>query len=141
MGHEHEPGVTAWIIGDRNSFFRTLSYFLTGAQREHKCLRTLLCQFMHENNGQFNAIANQKDYVIISIMSQLGEYATEVEIFAAAAFLGTPIWTFSPYGDSHRWQCHRLVSGLPSPFSLTEKVMYIKKMHEHLSLDLVVMQV
>ena len=86
---------------------------------------------MCENNEQFNAIANQKDYVITSKVSQLGDYATEVEIFAAATFLGTPIWTFSPYGDSHRWQCHRPVSGLPTLFSLTEKVMYIINMQEH----------
>ena len=43
MGHEHEPGVTARIIGDGNYFFRTLSYFLTGSQREHQRLRALLC--------------------------------------------------------------------------------------------------
>ena len=176
MGHEHEPGVTAWIIGDGKYFFRTLSYFLTGAQREHQRLRALMCQFMRENNEQFNAIANQKDYiitckvsqlgeyateveifaaatflgipiwtfspyVITSKVSQLGEYATEVEIFAAATFLGIPIWTFSPYGDSYRWQCHRPVSGLPSPFSLTEKDMYIKTCMNILSLCLVVKQV
>ena len=130
MGHEHEPGVTARILGDGNCFFHTLSYFLTGAQREHQRLRALLCQFMRENNDQFNAIANQKDYVITNKVFQLGEYATEVEIFGAATFLGTPIWTFSPYGDSHRQQCHRPVSELPSPFSLREG-MYIKNMHEH----------
>ena len=128
-------------IGDGNSFFRTLSYFLTGAQKDHQRLRALLCQFMHENNEQFNAIANQKDYVITSKVSQFGEYATEVEIFAAATFLGTPIWTFSPYGDSHRWQYHRPVSGLPSPFSLTEKAMYIKTCMNILSLCLVAKQV
>ena len=66
MGHEHEHDVTAWIIGDGNCFFHTLSYFLTGAQREHQCLCALLYQFMHENNEQLNAIANQKDYVITS---------------------------------------------------------------------------
>ena len=87
MDHEHKPGVTARIIGDGNSFFRTLSYFLTGAQREHQHLRALLS--VCENNEEFNAIANQKDYVITSKVSQLGEYATEVEIFAAATFLGT----------------------------------------------------
>ena len=91
VSHEHEPGVTARIIGDGNCFFRTLSYFLTDAQREHQHLGALLCLFMCENNEQFNAIANQKDYVITSKVSQLGEYATEVEIFAAATFLGTPI--------------------------------------------------
>ena len=128
-------------IGDGNCFFRTLSYFLTGAQREHQHLRALLCQFMRENNEQFNAIANQKDYVITSKVSQLVEYATEVEIFVAATFLETPIWTFSPYGDSHRWQCHRPVSGLPSPFSLTEKAMYIKTCMNILSLCLAVKQV
>ena len=138
MGHEYEPGVTAWIIGDGNCFFCTLSYFLTGAQREHQRLRALLCQFMHENNEQFNAIANQKDYVITRKVSLLGEYAREVEIFVAATFLGTPIWTFSPYGDSHRWQCHRPVSGLPLLFSLTEKAMYIKTCMNILSLCLIV---
>ena len=106
MGHEHEPGVTAWIIGDGNSFFRKLSYFLTGTQRDHQCLRALLCQFMRENNEQFNAIANQKVYAIISKVPQLGEYVTEVEIFAAATFLGTPICTFSPYGDFHKSYQH-----------------------------------
>ena len=108
-------------IGDGDFFFRTLSYFLTGAQKEHQRLRALLCQFMCENIEQFNAIANQKDYAITSKVSQLGEYATEVEIFAAATFLGIPIWIFSPYGDSHRWQCQRPVSGLPSPFSLQRR--------------------
>ena len=113
-------------IGDGKYFFHTLSFFLTGAQREHQRLCALLCQFMRGNNEQFNAISNQKDYVITSKVSQLGEYATEVEIFAAATFLGIPIWTFSPYCNSHRWQCHRPVSGLPSQFFLTEKAMYIK---------------
>ena len=79
-------------------------------------------------------IANQSYYVITSKVAQLGEYATELEIFVAAAF--------SPYGDSHRWQSHRPVSELPSPFSLTEKAMYIKKKWMNiLSLCLVVKQV
>ena len=128
-------------IGDGNCFFRSLSYFLTGAQREHQRLPALLCQFMQEINEQFNAIANQKDYVITSKVSQLGEYATEEEILAAATFHGIPIWTFYPYGYSHKWQYHRPVSGLPSPFSLTEKAMYIKTCMYILSLCLVVKQV
>ena len=53
MGYEHEPGVIAQFIGDGNCFFRALSYILTVAQREHQCLRALLCQLMHENNEQF----------------------------------------------------------------------------------------
>ena len=60
MGHEHEPGITAWIIGDGNCFFRTLSYFLTGAQREHQRLSALMCQFMRENNEQFSAFPTRR---------------------------------------------------------------------------------
>ena len=128
-------------IGNGNCFFRTLSYFLPGAQKEHQRLRALLCQFLHANNEQFNAIANQKDYVITSKASQLEEYATEVEIFASATFLGIQIWTFSPYGDFYRWQRQRPVSGLPSPFLLTEKAMHIKTCMNILSLCLLVKQV
>ena len=126
MGHEHEPSVIAWIIGDGNCFFRTLSYFLTGAQREYQRLRALLCQFMRENNEQFNAIANQKDYVITGKLSQLGEYATEVEIFAAATFLGSPsghsLFMVIPTDSSVIGQC----------LDLTYRESHVyKNMHEH----------
>ena len=90
MDHEYKPGVTARIISDGNCFFHSLFYFLTGAQREQRRLRALLCQFMCENNEQFNAIANQKDYVITSKVSQLGEYVTEVEIFCGCYFPWDP---------------------------------------------------
>ena len=89
-------------VDDGNLIFRTLSYLLTGALKEHQRLCAFLCRFMRENYEQFIAIANHKEYVITSKVSQLGENATVVENIAAAIFLEIPIWTFSLYGDSHR---------------------------------------
>ena len=69
-------------------------------------------------------------------MAQMREYATEVEVFATASLLATPIWTYSPYGEvdgqtTYRWQCYKPLQNVHCQFSLSKKAIYLKNKFEH----------
>ena len=126
-----EPAVTVGMRGDGNCFFRSLVYFCDGSTNRPALLREITVPYMKENKDIFSSLADNEHYVENSNMGQLGVYATEIEIFAGASWLSTPIWTFSPYGDGVHWQCHRPVDKSPSIFELSESVVYLKNLHEH----------
>ena len=129
-----EPTETVSIVPDVNCFYRSLSYCITGSEWYHAQIRHVLVDWMKENNDIISERANQEDYANTSRVSQLGEYATEVEIFAAASMLNTPIWTYSPYArhddeTEYQWQQHDPLPGASSDFPLSEKCIFLNNQH------------
>lgn len=85
------------ITGDGNCLFRTLSYYLTGAQSDHRSLRQLAVEYMQEHSDIFSNLADSPNYPKSSNMSHPGVWGTEVEIYAFATLLATDIYVFGPY--------------------------------------------
>jgi len=57
-----------------------------------------------------------------------GDYPTEIELFAVASWLNTPIYT---YGDAFKWQKHRPLPNIAFPFEPPACCVYIKNTSEH----------
>ncbi|XP_038064734.1 uncharacterized protein LOC119735105 [Patiria miniata] len=95
-----KPASIAPIIGDGNCFFRTLSYLVTGSERFHGELRSLVVSHMNVirmpvEKFCFDERTSLPVYLARSNMSQDGSWATDVEIFTAAHLLGTDIYIYS----------------------------------------------
>jgi len=91
---------------------------------------------MAENSAVIDTVANKSNYAKANNMSTSGEYATEIELFAVASWLKTPIYTYSPYGDAFNWQKHRPLLNTASLFEPSASCMYIKNTSEHFMLVL-----
>ncbi len=125
------PGVTQIVYGDGNCFFRAISFMLTGVQSEHRKLRELTLSWMENHPQVICELSNKDNYIATSNMGSLGEFATEVEIFALASFLNTAIFTFSPYGDGYQWMRHQPLADTHTPFPPTEKAIFLSNRHVH----------
>jgi hypothetical protein len=100
---------------------------ITGTQSEHKHLRTVLVNYMAANNEAFSKVAHCQDYASSSNMDISGEWATEVEVFALASLLATPVCVFSPCGvNIFKWLTYEPISNIKP---LTELVTSSKKMY------------
>ena len=86
-------------------FFRSLSYVITGSEVYHAAMRTTAIQHLEQNQHIFDTKLTEGtiEYVIASKMKQMGTWATEVEIIAAAHLLCTDIYTFTFTGQRHEW--------------------------------------
>ena len=89
---------------------------------------------MSENTNTITSLSQKKDYIQSSNMKKDD---TEVEIFAAATVLNTPIWTFSPYGTKHQWQCHNPI-GTPATLPSTDRAIYLSNFGKHYNVVLAI---
>jgi hypothetical protein len=98
---------TVSIKGDGNCLFRSLSFVICGDQDFHGNIRSGIVDFMrrsdevlkHSRSGECTI----EQYLIDTQMDNDGVWGTEVEIFAAATMLRTPIYVFSLYGAHYQW--------------------------------------
>ena len=104
---DHEPQKTIRIRGDGNCFFRTVSHIVSGDQEEHTSVRIAIVRYLRQNPQVFLSVLpdsqTMDQYLLQSKMETPRSWATEVEIFATATLLNTPIWIFAPYGKNLRW--------------------------------------
>ena len=54
-------------------------------------------------SGYLRKAQSMEDYMKESSMQSLRVWATEAEIIGAAHMLATTIYTYAPYGSSHKW--------------------------------------
>ena len=78
------PSNMATIREDGNCFFQSLAHLLTGVEADHKVLCQVIVNHTEENEATFIKVANCSNYTQESDMSLPGEWATEVEVTAAA---------------------------------------------------------
>ncbi|XGW17398.1 hypothetical protein V3C99_002196 [Haemonchus contortus] len=85
------------VRGDGNCLFRTLCWWLTGGnEKDHFKLREKLVAFMSQYRSKFaSLLPSQQDMEThLQKMSEDGEWGTQVELAAAACWLGVNIYTF-----------------------------------------------
>ncbi|KAK5975969.1 hypothetical protein GCK32_006858 [Trichostrongylus colubriformis] len=85
------------VRGDGNCLFRTLCWWVTGGnEKDHFKLREKLVTFMSQHCSKFaSLLPSQQDMEThLQKMSEDGEWGTQVELAAAACYLGVNIYTF-----------------------------------------------
>ncbi|XP_049339759.1 uncharacterized protein LOC125804686 [Astyanax mexicanus] len=99
-----KPCRTENIVGDGNCFFRCISQIVSGNQAYHRRFRLAIVKHMQANEAQYSTDIRQdytslKEYLDRSRMNFVGSWATEIEIQAAADFLGVDVYTYT----SDKW--------------------------------------
>ena len=100
------------IREDGNCFFRSIAQILTGSQDDHQEVRLLVTSHMSHNltitdhARLLDPNETMEIYLMGTKMQSIGEWATDVELSAAASMLSTTIYTFSPNGGTYQWLRH-----------------------------------
>ncbi|XP_049319463.1 uncharacterized protein LOC125780983 [Astyanax mexicanus] len=99
-----KPCKTENIVGDGNCFFRCISQVVSGNQAYHRRFRLAIVKHMQANEAQYSTDIRQdytslKEYLERSRMNFVGSWATDIEIQAAADFLGVDVYTYT----SDKW--------------------------------------
>ncbi|KAK3590658.1 hypothetical protein CHS0354_007156 [Potamilus streckersoni] len=97
-----------YIRGDGNCFFRALSKVVYGTESCHKQIREAVVDVIKKYPKKFEAYLDLDDGGIrnhTQEMRQLGTWATQTEIYAAATLLQRDIYVLSPdpSGDNYKW--------------------------------------
>ncbi|XP_074539324.1 uncharacterized protein LOC141800588 [Halichoeres trimaculatus] len=92
------------IAADGNCFFRAISQAVSGTQDYHRKIRLAVVKQLESNEAQYNSLLRSQyssvtEYLSNSRIKYVGSWATELEIQAAADFLGVNIFTYC----QHRW--------------------------------------
>ena len=101
-----QPWRTYKAKGDGNSYFRAISYILTGSEDNHSLLRDKVVHHMNTDlttNLQDYLNQNVNEYVNTSGISRDGVWATNAEIMATANLLSCDIVIHTKVGDSMEW--------------------------------------
>ena len=82
------------VKGDRNCYFRVVSFYLSGSKNYHKEIRKTICDYINFFPGRLSALiqdkneqANRYQYTHRTKMNKLGTWATKVKILAMAKCL------------------------------------------------------
>ena len=94
------------IVADGNCFFRAVSQAVCGTQQHHKKVWSSVFKQLQKNAGEYESgirmeYSSMSEYLSISKIKYVGSWATELEIQAAADFLGVNIFTY----NDKRWHC------------------------------------
>ncbi|XP_055088447.1 uncharacterized protein LOC129457419, partial [Periophthalmus magnuspinnatus] len=87
------------IVADGNCFFRAVSQAISGTQKYHRKIRLAIVKQLEKNPSKYNTLlrdghSSVDQYISVSNMRKVGTWATEVEIQAAADYLGVDVFTF-----------------------------------------------
>ncbi|VDL76339.1 unnamed protein product [Nippostrongylus brasiliensis] len=89
--------LTCDVRGDGNCLFRTLCWWITGgSENQHFKLREKLVAFMTQHCTRFSSLLHSQQDMESHLqrMSEDGEWGTQVELAAAACWLGVNIYTY-----------------------------------------------
>ena len=118
---------------DGNCFFRTLSYELCGTAEQHLRIREAVVKFMSadSNTKLFSDHINNNvaTYLADTRMNSDGVWATDVEIFATATLLQTPIYVYSDVNSDLRW--YRFKPLISEDDACCNQNIYITNLHQH----------
>ncbi|XP_050432420.1 uncharacterized protein LOC126840605 [Adelges cooleyi] len=110
------------IQKDKKSFFRAISYCLTGAERHHKIIRNRVAEEIIFNRAIQGLYPGNK---FISFIHN--DWATKEEIIASAVLLNTSIFIYSH--DTQTWDLYnKNIEDHSVPLNtLTEKCIYLRQ--------------
>ncbi|XP_062581095.1 uncharacterized protein LOC134242909 [Saccostrea cucullata] len=84
---------------DGNCFFRAVSFSLTNSENHHQHIREAVCQHLLNHEAMFQQFMRSegslRSYLLHCKMSNLGVWATELEILAMSHMLNVDIYTYS----------------------------------------------
>ena len=89
IGQGVKPPKKCFMIkGDRNCYFRAVSFILTGVEKHHFVVRQAICDFIavhyHDLNLFLDKYKDGKEYLIDTEMRKNATWGTELEIIAMA---------------------------------------------------------
>jgi hypothetical protein len=117
---------------DGNCFFRTLSYELCGTAEYHLHIRDAVVKYMSAdiNTTMFSDYINKNVaiYLADSHMNNGGIWASDVEIFATATLLQTPIYVYSDVNNDLKWYRFKPLS---KDDACSNQNIYITNLHQH----------
>ena len=122
------------IIPDGNCFYRALSWWLTEKEEFHLLVRTKIIEFMKRSSKCQQYVRNKtdqniEDYILGKNAMTSTVWATDVEIFSAAIWLETDIFTLindSWNKFSHQGFNPKTGRNKPSPLGI-----YLENSHCH----------
>jgi len=97
------------IRGDGNCFYRSISFCTTGSQESHEQIRQdlLFFEIMHRDKATALLWQNETFQAHIAKTATAGEDVTDVDVFCAAAYLGTTIYVYQKPGENGAWTWSR----------------------------------
>jgi hypothetical protein len=117
------------IKGDGNCYFRSISFALTGSEKNHEKIRDRIVSFMTENSSCVEKHFGST-YLDDSQMQNSGTWATDAEILATAAYLNADIFVYAHSGKDYKWlKYSKELLRLPRSMELNEKAIYIQNIN------------
>lgn len=127
------PKDTLSVQGDGNCFFRAISTCIIGSENEHMRIRELITKHVEENPEMYRTFLQSRGGMnqYLTSMRRPREWATDVEILAAATLLQTIIEVYFPCRIKghieYRWQTFK---PLTHP-DITHPVIYLSNKNDH----------
>ena len=110
-----EKFITRKVRGDGNCLFRSLSYLVTGSERNHSAIRRAICDYIaqcKQDSAVQRYIGHEPGRCYIDRMRMRQEdtsWGTDVEIYAACQMMECDIFTFTdPHNKTRKLQWQRL---------------------------------
>ncbi|KAL8581212.1 hypothetical protein ACOMHN_038313 [Nucella lapillus] len=119
------------VKGDGNCFFRSVSFVLLGTESKYKEFRKIICNWIEKNDKRFYGTSARENYVATSNMKIDRTWATEVEIFAAATLLDTPVYVFTREAPGRQPQWLKYGPVWQSASLKTDRAIYIMNLGHH----------
>lgn len=127
------PKETVSVQGDGNCFFRAISTCIIGSENEHMRIRERITKHVEENPEMYRTFLLSRGGMnqYLTSMRRAREWATDVEILAAATLLQTIIEVYFPCRiNGHiefRWQTFK---PLTHP-DITHPAIYLSNKNDH----------
>lgn len=127
------PKETISVEGDGNCFFRAISMCIIGSEHEHLRVRELITKHVGENPELYRTFLQSRGGMnqYLTSMRRPREWATDVEILAAATLLKTVIEVYFPCrvkgNIEFRWQTFKPLTHQ----EITYPVIYLSNKNDH----------
>ena len=125
MFQNTKPVNCVCVRGDGNCFYRVVSIAIAGTEAHHKEIRDQIVAYLYTDRITL-LLSDLFQELNVQAVGQLGNWATDAEIFATAAFLSTDFYVFTKFG----WQIYEAAHlGTCKAESLCN--VYIKHCNDH----------
>lgn len=127
------PSKTVPVEGDGNCFFRAISMCITGSETEHTRVREHITKHVGDNPDTYRTFLQSRGGMsqYLRVMRRDREWATDVEILAAATLLKTVIEVYFPCRingrTEFRWQTFKPLNNE----DMTYPVIYLSNKNDH----------
>ena len=120
------------IVGNGNCLYRAISLEMCGTQNNHEQIRALIDHFMLENQKKFEGYVEENiGQCVARNNPELTTWGSDVEIYAAATLLQTPIVVYTAVSKTTRqWIPHMPLFSIPG-VEISQKRVYLRNLCGH----------